>query len=451
MNVLDDSIDTRGGRSSESEDRILSDYLRRIAPTATLTRAEEAALAGSLASATQRFRASMLAIPFTARLLVARWHELQEQGRTPAVLSARHREGHDPGLAARVDRAMRTVQARLAAFDRGRGSREAIARALDASEPSLDWLSLLHRDLAQRLSRLVALGSDGSASAERARLERELGLRAAESAERAHALEVAHASLLELKNCFLEHNLKLVVTIAKEYRGMGVSFLELIQEGNLGLIRAVEKFDHRRGFKFSTYAAWWIRQSFVRAIQNHSRTVRVPSHVHDAWVTLRRVSDALARSLGREPIAEEIAREMGIETAEAERLLEIRRSPLSLETPVSQSDDRTLEDALADGEAADAPTQIDRVRLERGVGQLLDGLSTRERMVVVRRFGLDGGDDDTLQAIGDELGLSRERVRQIEAGALAKLRSAARALGIDAPRGLEPGAAPHRHALAASA
>jgi RNA polymerase primary sigma factor len=222
------------------------------------------------------------------------------------------------------------------------------------------------------------------------------------------------------------------VSVAKEYRNMGISFLDLIQEGNLGLIRAVEKFDHRRGFKFSTYAVWWIRQSFIRSIQNHSRTVRLPSHVYDLMLQQTRASKKLAAELGRDPTVEELGREMRIEEEQLERLLEQKQRPVSLDMPLPGTDSKVFEDTLPDPAVVEPSEGLDQVRLERDLEGLIDGLAAREQSILRMRFGIRGQDAHTLQEIGEKLGLSRERVRQIEAGALAKLRPEARRLGLGA-------------------
>jgi RNA polymerase primary sigma factor len=314
---------------------------------------------------------------------------------------------------------------------------------------ALEVVQAIHRALREQRARAARAASASPRA--RARLAHEVGLSLRAFEARMASLEDAHAHMLALKARFIRHNLKLVVAVAKDFRGMGIPFLDLIQEGNLGLIRAVEKFDHRRGFKFSTYAVWWIRQSFIRAVQNHSRTVRLPSHVYDLLLQHRRASGVLARRLGREPDAHEMAREMRLRVDEVETLLALRQRPVSMDAPLPGAESRRLEDTLPDEAAASPVEALDAERWERGLEDLLAGLDGREQKVIVWRFGLRGHEEHTLQQIGEMLGISRERVRQIEAGALQKLRGAARRLGLQSlfARAVRRGPPPEALALSA--
>jgi RNA polymerase primary sigma factor len=254
-----------------------------------------------------------------------------------------------------------------------------------------------------------------------AELEAEIGVNKKRMLELVSAVENAHERMTTVKNRFIEHNLKLVVAIAKDYRNLGLSFPDLIQEGNLGLIRAVEKFDHRRGFKFSTYAVWWIRQALVRAIQNHSRTIRLPSHVHDRLQRSQRVRAELTGKLGREPTAAELAPELGTDAGSLEALDLLSREAISLESSVAGTEKR-LEDFVADPSSAAPDNGLDGERMRSGVGYLIGALTSREQLILRLRYGLGGEEEHTLEQIGQSLGLSRERVRQLEARALKKLR-----------------------------
>jgi RNA polymerase sigma factor (sigma-70 family) len=221
-----------------------------------------------------------------------------------------------------------------------------------------------------------------------------------------------------------------VVHLAKGYRGMGISFPDLIQEGNLGLIRAVEKFDPERGFKFSTYAAWWLRQSFIRAVQNHSRTIRLPSHVYDLVIREKRTRGELSRRLGRDPGHAEMASALGLGAGELDELRRATRKSVSLDQQLPGQEGLQIGDRVADAELPDPVDALTAERLAPALHGLVAHLDAREREILRLRFGLDGGESHTLQEIGDALGLSRERVRQIETRALARLRRGAERDGL---------------------
>jgi RNA polymerase sigma factor (sigma-70 family) len=433
--TVDDTQQATGAtRAASAEDldpgrerRPLESYFQEIGGTRTLRREEEVLLAKELEAATADLRDALYSIPLTARHVVARWDELRALSHTGAKLSESVGDEETGEIAARVERAVKRLRTLLQHRDKARDSSNAkelgkvdarISREMKSAQLSLAVLA----EMRQRVLDLSLEMKRARRGTKRFRdLEREAEMTRASLLDRVADVENAHERMSLEKNRFIEHNLKLVVAIAKDYRNLGLSFPDLIQEGNLGLIRAVEKFDHRRGFKFSTYAVWWIRQALVRAIQNHSRTIRLPSHVHDRLQRSQRVRAELTGKLGREPTPAELAPELGTDAGSLEALDLLSREAISLESSVAGTEKR-LEDFVADPTSAAPDNGLDGERMRSGVGFLIGALTSREQLILRLRYGLGGEEEHTLEQIGQSLGLSRERVRQLEARALKKLR-----------------------------
>ncbi|MDJ0864754.1 MAG: RNA polymerase sigma factor RpoD/SigA [Myxococcota bacterium] len=407
----------------------LAAYLADIAAIPTLSADQEQSLAREIHAARREFTELVLGVPWTACELVRIWRQRLCEGRASGKLCESY--GNAPRVSSkRVDACLagveQLVRERRRLVEQPRPDRRALAQ-LDARIQQ----QLLDADLAGRLLGRIHRVLRGRATelrrtSGRAGLRSELGLPLRPFLARMDAAEAARVRLLEHQNRFVWHNLKLVVSVAKDFRSHGLGFEDLIQEGNAGLIRAVEKFDGRRGFKFSTFGVWWIRQALIRAIQNQSRTVRIPSHSFEALRRYRRTRDDLERRIGRAPQPEEVAAELGIAAERARELESIGQDPLPLDARAPHDDGRpgrTLGDTLADAGLVSPIDHLDGARLHARTEHVLAQLDTREQRIVRDRFGLDG-EVRTLEQIARELGVSIERVRQLEVRALAKIRAA---------------------------
>jgi RNA polymerase primary sigma factor len=259
------------------------------------------------------------------------------------------------------------------------------------------------------------------------RMELECGLSSDQLKETLRAIEAGEAKAKEAKIEFVKANLRLVISIARRYLNRGLQFMDLIQEGNIGLMKAVDKFEYQRGYKFGTYATWWIRQGITRAIADQARTIRIPVHMIEVINKLNRTSRTLVQQIGREPTLEEIAERMGMSLEKVQKILKITQKPISLETPIGEEEDSRLEDFIEDKEVISPQDAAISSNFLKQIQKVLSTLNEREQKILRMRFGIGEKQDHTLEEVGQDFELTRERIRQIEEKALRKLKHSSRA------------------------
>jgi RNA polymerase primary sigma factor len=396
-----------------SRDDSVAAYCRKLPRSALLTRDGEVALARRIERAEAQIVRALVGVPVAVEELAAIAADLAE-GRTRAREVTRNPANEEDEELARAKLLEHfvAVQALHVAF-RGEGGERADGTLRGRAALAVRDIRLTRDALVRVVARMRSAGSAGS---------EERAIAGALAAVRRGEREADRA-----KGDLVQANLRLVVSIAKKHTGHGLQLADLIQEGNIGLMRAVDKFDYKRGFKFSTYATWWIRQAISRAIADQGRTIRTPVHMVETGNRLATARSRLAQLCGREPTVDELAVEVGLPVAKAHMALSARREPLSLEMPAGEEGSAQLGDFVADPDGPDALGALLRKRFVEGTEELLCTLTEREAQVLRMRFGLDGGVERTLAEIGESFELTRERIRQIETQALRKLRLPARA------------------------
>ncbi len=436
-------IATRETRETEFfPGNILAKYFREIGGSPRLTKEDEVRLAQEIERCRNLIRDLVISVPFTAQKLLALTDELKAGQVNIYEITSRVERGDSEtrkqeeirrmiALLTRLRTSIQdldTLKAQAASRKMGPVARANLKAHVDRGQARIGkHLGEIHLSETYVKSLVDELREIADAY-ERGQKYSQAKVRALTGCTpeklRAKLLEgdQTYRELEEAKNQFIVANLKLVIAIAKNFKTRDVDFIDLVQEGNLGLIRAVEKFDWRKGYKFSTYALWWIRQAVTRAIHDQSRTIRIPNHMNETIVKYNKIFASLTQQLGREPTPDEVSRKINLSPEKVQAIIRAVQTPLSLQLPVGSNDEVSLENFIDDKKVEPPSTALDQDRLHRLAKQSLETLTERERKILEWRFGFDGAQEHSLEEIGQKLNLSRERIRQLEMRAIKKLR-----------------------------
>jgi len=436
-------VETQETRETEFfPGNILAKYFREIGGSPRLTKDDEVRLAQEIERCRNVTRDLVIGVPYTAQKLLALTDEIKAGQVNIYEITSRVERGDSETRKLEEGRRMTTLLVRLSTAlhevevlqpqltrkRMGPITRNELKAQIEKGEArvrrylvEIEISETYVKSLVEELRKITVAHARGEKYS-RAKVKTLTGLTPEKLRGELAKADQTYRELEEAKNQFIVANLKLVIAIAKNFKTRDVDFIDLVQEGNLGLIRAVEKFDWRKGYKFSTYALWWIRQAVTRAIHDQSRTIRIPNHMNETIVKYNKIFASLTQQLGREPTPEEVSKKINLSPDKVQAIIRAVQTPLSLQLPVGNNEEVSLENFIDDKRVEPPSTALDQDRLLRLAKQSLETLSERERRILQWRFGFDGSPEHSLEEIGQKLNLSRERIRQLEMRAIKKLR-----------------------------